>query len=774
MAVHAACTVNLPADSIKSRWLEPYVSAAVNQKSIGLQPKGVFAGFIVAPGGAALSLDIQVDPTLLISGANVLETTGGQYCVTLIQTSNLAVDLTTVANSTVYVVLDAQYTVTVTSAAQVLVVDEADLALPAGADYVLLAKVNVPLAGVLATTDINMGYRLTAGDSITSEARPTVNLLPNGTFERDLAGSDAKGWTSGDVNIVISAAAGGAARTGVNCLRLIAGIAVTSDVSTQLVAVSPGVKYRVGGWFRALGGGIVGAGTGIQLRVAWYGPTGGFLSNTDIEAPFKSAVATYVERKAEVTAPAGAAMAQLLLHFDNCSGSAYFDDGVFAARTLEPSADAILGYAGGPNWADATTNPPTTVEGQLDKIVLDLAAASGAAKMGYAGGAAWADATTNPATTVELQLDKVISDLAGTSGAAKLGSAADDYTNAATIKAALIDLGDGVIGKRNFLINADFASRTIGGVSFDHDFYNVAGTFSNVRKFKADRWFAYRATAGNGAWFDPGAGGMGIYRPNLDTNLNAMHFVQEIKHEWITALHGRKVTLNFNAQLGSTATGTLTVRLVCSTGVASNSIYPSATAVYATGSTDLISQTLALTIPEGLKAFSFTSTNIPTAARCLAVVFTHTPTSNPGGVGDGFEIYNPHLSCGVTTPLYFSLASAFTGENEQRLIEEFVESGTLATNCLASTTAQFAALPLGSHIQYRRTKNAVPGPSAFIGYGGNMNHILLGAADEDLQFAPVSGTYQGPAVITNGRVANVVVAAGGVSAYCEYVIVSEH
>lgn len=38
-------------------------------------------------------------------------------------------------------------------------------------------------------------------------------------------------------------------------------------------------------------------------------------------------------------------------------------------------------YSGGPNWADATTNPSNTVEGQLDKIVSDLASGAGTAKI---------------------------------------------------------------------------------------------------------------------------------------------------------------------------------------------------------------------------------------------------------------------------------------------------------------------------------------------------------------------------------------------------------
>lgn len=46
-----------------------------------------------------------------------------------------------------------------------------------------------------------------------------------------------------------------------------------------------------------------------------------------------------------------------------------------------------IGYAGGPDWADTTTNPSTDVEAQLDKIITDLATGSGTAKLaGIASG----------------------------------------------------------------------------------------------------------------------------------------------------------------------------------------------------------------------------------------------------------------------------------------------------------------------------------------------------------------------------------------------------
>jgi hypothetical protein len=167
-------------------------------------------------------------------------------------------------------------------------------------------------------------------------------------------------------------------------------------------------------------------------------------------------------------------------------------------------------YAGGGTWADGTTNPATTVEAQLDKIVADLAATSGAPKVGaaatagapnslstgsvksqldallgfinahinqaagahaasavaYAGGGNWADGTTNPATTVEAQLDKVISDLAATSGAPKIGAAATagspNSLSAGSVKSQL----DALLGFVNAHINQASAAHAATAVSY--------------------------------------------------------------------------------------------------------------------------------------------------------------------------------------------------------------------------------------------------------------------------------------------------------------------
>lgn len=172
-------------------------------------------------------------------------------------------------------------------------------------------------------------------------------------------------------------------------------------------------------------------------------------------------------------------------------------------------AASAVSYAGGGNWADGTTNPATTVELELDKIIADLAATTGAPKVGaaatagspnalvagtvrsqldallgfinahindatdahaasaigYAGGGNWADGTTNPATTVEAQLDKIISDLVATAGAARIGAAASGNLPAGTVRSQL-DALDATSVRTN-VANTFTALQTLNGAAGD-------------------------------------------------------------------------------------------------------------------------------------------------------------------------------------------------------------------------------------------------------------------------------------------------------------------
>lgn len=175
---------------------------------------------------------------------------------------------------------------------------------------------------------------------------------------------------------------------------------------------------------------------------------------------------------------AGAANASLSAHISN--------------PTNAHPASAIL-YAGGGAWADGTTNPSISVEGQLDKNISDLArttAPIGANRIGvnaytdatygitynatnvgarlaelaladyigYADGPVWADSTANPDDSVGNQIDNMILLLSSQvgSGVHKIGASAIANTSATipagTLRSQLVAL--------SLLANLQYAAGT--------------------------------------------------------------------------------------------------------------------------------------------------------------------------------------------------------------------------------------------------------------------------------------------------------------------------
>jgi hypothetical protein len=125
---------------------------------------------------------------------------------------------------------------------------------------------------------------------------------------------------------------------------------------------------------------------------------------------------------------------------DYGGGGAWADGTPNPPTTIEAQLDKIISDLGGTSGglkvgAGATSGTPNSlnagsVKTQIDALlglINDLSQGPGstsASTVIYAGGGAWADGTTNPSTSVEAQLDKIIADLAATSGAPKIGAAA--------------------------------------------------------------------------------------------------------------------------------------------------------------------------------------------------------------------------------------------------------------------------------------------------------------------------------------------------------------
>jgi hypothetical protein len=95
----------------------------------------------------------------------------------------------------------------------------------------------------------------------------------------------------------------------------------------------------------------------------------------------------------------------------------------------------------GPPWRTrsrtSTTAPGRSSCSGYNSHINQASGAHAASAVSYAGGGNWADGTTNPATTVEAQLDKIISDLVATAGAARVGAAAAGNLPAGTVRSQL-------------------------------------------------------------------------------------------------------------------------------------------------------------------------------------------------------------------------------------------------------------------------------------------------------------------------------------------------
>jgi hypothetical protein len=386
--------IALPQDSIKLRWKEPYVTAAVNQKNLAIMPKGVVTGFNVTPTlvpsvGVLIARD-SATPTGL-SIANVKETTGGIFNVTLVLNTDITLDLTPQAGQTVFIALDVQYVVGASTTAQVQVVDVAGLS---NTDLVLLAKVNVPGIGNVAASHINMGYRDAAGDSAPHETIPHFNLIHNPTFE-----ATAQGWAN--LGFDSATASTDYAHSGGYSLKLVKAVAASVSIEAGPMAVVPGQSYRVRAWLHSPAG--LSGGNGGKLQVGWYDASGAQIGLwTDVETAIAAATLNFVERKNELTAPTLAFTAKLRVLFDLCSGTLYVDDVQFASHTHDEvmkssvfggpsvSADSFhthsaigITYGGSPNWADGSSIPAGPIEGAIDAIPTALGGSTGAAKVGF-------------------------------------------------------------------------------------------------------------------------------------------------------------------------------------------------------------------------------------------------------------------------------------------------------------------------------------------------------------------------------------------------------
>lgn len=187
----------------------------------------------------------------------------------------------------------------------------------------------------------------------------------------------------------------------------------------------------------------------------------------------------------------------------------------------------------------------------------------------YAGGPAWADGTTNPATTVEAQLDKIISDLSGAAGTGKIqGSAVGVDLSAGTLATQISSLVNDwfKLGRSNTVSGANLftALQTLNGAS-DSDFsWGIDTPPNDTTGIPKPLWYAVLdATAGiklrvystkqHGLMVTVNAAVTGIAGPNLTYARDAAAWADASVAEAV------RLRLNVNGNFISAGEGNLDI-----------------------------------------------------------------------------------------------------------------------------------------------------------------------------------------------------------------------
>lgn len=184
---------------VKVRYRETYVSEGLNKKLNGIIPLGVVRGGNLVPSVVSLNVTIQVDQSTGDSVYSYIDNNGFQ--LTHRQTSDITLDLTPFAVSTVYIALYIDYTVSGDTVAQWRAYTAAELAAETQA-ILVLGEVIVPGVGTVATASLN---RQTAWETESQGMTEWYQMVNNGGFEDckaipGTAGSSDQPWPGWDTD----------------------------------------------------------------------------------------------------------------------------------------------------------------------------------------------------------------------------------------------------------------------------------------------------------------------------------------------------------------------------------------------------------------------------------------------------------------------------------------------------------------------------------------------------------------------------------------------
>jgi len=169
--------------TVRMRWREPYVTEGINRKFLGSVPRGIYRGFRLTTDAAAMTVKVLSDSTDSDHLA-VYESTSG-YSTTVRRTGgDFTVSLAAYPSTVVYLAIYTVYSTATTTASVLRIYTEAEY-LVAGEkpDLVVLGRVSVPAAGVIADTSITTVDRVEPWREVAPGAVNWVPLVRGGRMD---------------------------------------------------------------------------------------------------------------------------------------------------------------------------------------------------------------------------------------------------------------------------------------------------------------------------------------------------------------------------------------------------------------------------------------------------------------------------------------------------------------------------------------------------------------------------------------------------------------
>jgi hypothetical protein len=169
--------------TVRMRWREPYVTEGINRKFLGSVPRGIYRGFRLTTDAAAMTAKVLSDSTDSDHLA-VYESTSG-YSTTVRRTGgDFTVSLAAYPSTVVYLAIYTVYSTATTTASVLRIYTEAEY-LVAGEkpDLVVLGRVSVPAAGVIADTSITTVDRVEPWREVAPGAVNWVPLVRGGRMD---------------------------------------------------------------------------------------------------------------------------------------------------------------------------------------------------------------------------------------------------------------------------------------------------------------------------------------------------------------------------------------------------------------------------------------------------------------------------------------------------------------------------------------------------------------------------------------------------------------